>query len=107
MQISFYGSTPNYGFIFDQVGRPGTTAMLRDRQKAGDIPGMAAVIDDELLSHFVVEGTWAEIPDRIVERYAGIADRVVLYFAGGSWVRGQSLAPFGEVARAVVRATES
>jgi probable F420-dependent oxidoreductase len=106
MQVAFYGSTPNYGFIFDQVGRPGTTAMLRDRQKAGDVAGMAAVIDDELLSHFVVEGTWAELPGRIVERYDGIADRVVLYFAGGSWMRDpDSLAPFGEVARAVRDAT--
>ena len=41
MQVAFYGSTPNYAFIFEQVGHPGTTAALRERQKAGDIPGMA------------------------------------------------------------------
>ena len=60
MQVAFYGSTPNYAFIFEQVGHPGTTAALRERQKAGDIAGMAAVIGDELLEHFVVEGTWSD-----------------------------------------------
>src|SRR4051812_36829149 len=32
-QVAFYGSTPNYAFIFDQVGREGTTAKLREKQK--------------------------------------------------------------------------
>ena len=39
MQTAFYGSTPNYGFIFEQVGHPGTTERIRERQKAGDIAG--------------------------------------------------------------------
>ena len=55
MQVSFYGSTPNYAFIFEQLGHEGTTAKLREKQKAGDIAGMAAVIDDDLLAHFVVD----------------------------------------------------
>jgi probable F420-dependent oxidoreductase len=106
IQISFYGSTPNYGFIFEQLGREGVTPALRERQKAGDMLGMASVIDDELLSHFVVEGTWDELPARIIERYDGIADRVVLYFAGGAWLRDRStLERFGDVARAVVDQT--
>ena len=53
IQVSFYGSTPNYGFIFDQLGFEGTTARIRERQKEGDLRGMAAVIPDELLDHFV------------------------------------------------------
>jgi probable F420-dependent oxidoreductase len=107
IQLSFYGSTPNYAFIFDQVGGEGTTAALRERQKAGDMLGMASVIDDDLLSHFVVEGTWDELPERIVDRYHGTADRVVLYMAGGTWMRGDrdTFAKFGEVARAVVDRT--
>ncbi len=82
LQVAFYGSTPNYAFVFEQVGRPGTTEALRERQRDGDVAGMAAVIDDDLLRHFVVEGTWDELPERIVDRYAGVADRVVLYFGG-------------------------
>jgi probable F420-dependent oxidoreductase len=106
-QLGFYGSTPNYSFVFEQLGRDGTTAALRERQKAGDLAGMASVIDDELLSHFVVDGTWDEIPALIVERYEGIADRVVMYFAGGVWMRGDRdvFQRFGEVAQAVAQIT--
>jgi alkanesulfonate monooxygenase SsuD/methylene tetrahydromethanopterin reductase-like flavin-dependent oxidoreductase (luciferase family) len=80
MQVAFYGSTPNYAFVFEQVGREGTTEALRERQKAGDIPGMATVIGDDLLRHFIVEGSWSTIADAIHERYAGTATRVVNYF---------------------------
>ena len=34
MQVSFYGSTPNYAFLFEQLGREGTTARLaRSRRR--------------------------------------------------------------------------
>ncbi|MBK5289281.1 MAG: TIGR03617 family F420-dependent LLM class oxidoreductase, partial [Acidimicrobiia bacterium] len=52
--IGFYGSTPNYAFVFEQIGRPGTTEALRTAQKAGDVAGMTALIDDEILQHFLV-----------------------------------------------------
>ncbi len=81
-QVAFYGSTPNYAFMFDLLGRPGTTDALRDRQKAGDLAGMTAVIDDEILEAFIVEGTWAQMPTKIADRFGGIANRVVFY-AGG------------------------
>ena len=84
--VGFYGSTPNYAFVFDQIGRPGPPSASAPRQKAGDPAGMAAVIDDEILDHFIVEGPWDEMPDRIVDRFA--RDRAhldvqpVLYHAG-------------------------
>jgi probable F420-dependent oxidoreductase len=84
-QVAFYGSTPNYAFIFDMLGFEGTTARIRERQKMGDLEGMAKVVDDELLAHFLVEATPDELPDRLRTRYGGIADRVVLYFAGLAW----------------------
>lgn len=85
MQVAFYGSTPNYAFVFDQLGHDGTTAALRERQKAGDLRGMAAVIGDDVLRHFTVEGTWATIADALAARYAGVADRVVHYFGAMAW----------------------
>jgi probable F420-dependent oxidoreductase len=101
-QIGFYGSTPNYAFIFEQLGRGGTTQQLREHQKAGDMVAMAKVIDDELLAHFVVEGGWDEVGPKIVERYDGIASRVVLYFAGTAWGRDRSsLEGFEKIAEAV------
>ena len=106
MQVSFYGSTPNYGFIFDQLGFEGTTARIREKQKAGDLAGMAAVIDDDLLAHFCVASPWDELSDRVIERYDGIADRVVSYFTSMAWNQDRtSLARWGEVARDVVART--
>ncbi len=100
--VAFYGSTPNYAFVFEQLGRPGTTEALRAKQKTGDLAGMAAVIDDEILSHFVVEGTWDEMPDRIVKRLRGLSGtdvQPVLYHAGGTYRRDpESFARYGALA---------
>ncbi|MHB8439147.1 MAG: TIGR03617 family F420-dependent LLM class oxidoreductase [Acidimicrobiales bacterium] len=98
-QVAFYGSTPNYAFIFDLLGRPGTTEELRRHQKSGDLKAMTAVIDDELLSAFVVEGAWEELPALLAERYQGVAARVVLYMAGMTWGRpGHDFERFGALA---------
>lgn len=102
MQIAFYGSTPNYAFIFDQVGAEGMTGRIRERHKAGDLAGMAALIDDELLEHFCISGDWASVADGVIARHRGVADRVVSYFSGMGWLRDPaSLGPWGELARAV------
>lgn len=102
MQVAFYGSTPNYDFIFDQLGREGTTARIREHQKVGDLGGMAAQIDDELLEHFCISGHWDSVADQLARRTKGIASRVVLYFAGAAWVRDPaSIGRWGELARAL------
>jgi probable F420-dependent oxidoreductase len=101
-QVAFYGSTPNYAFVFDQVGGEGTTARIRERQKAGDIAGMAACVTDEVLSHFLVEGDADGIAAGIRSRYAGTAQRVILYFAGRLWREDPTaFRALGEVARSV------
>ncbi len=106
-QIAFYGSTPNYAFIFEQLGREGTTDRIRERMKAGDMDGMAAVIDDDLLEHFCVTGTFAEVADGLVDRYGGLAARLVLYSAGSAWQGDRSaLGAWGEMARDVASRTE-
>jgi alkanesulfonate monooxygenase SsuD/methylene tetrahydromethanopterin reductase-like flavin-dependent oxidoreductase (luciferase family) len=87
VQVGFYGSTPNYGFIFEQIGFPGTTESLRERQKAGDLAGMSAVITDDILDHFLTEGTWSTIGDAVAARYGGRATRVVDYFGTMAWNR--------------------
>ncbi len=101
--VAFYGSTPNYAFIFEQLGAPETTPRLRAAQKSGAPAEMAKVIDDELLAHFVVEGTWDELPDVVAERCAPLRDfdvQVVLYHAGMAARRGDgSYERLGDVAR--------
>ena len=105
VQVAFYGSTPNYAFIFEQLDREGTTERLRERQRAGDIPGMAAVIDDDLLKEFTTVGAWDEMPDLIVSKYDGVATRLVSYFTGSDVVRDPTrFERWGDLARRVIAA---
>ncbi len=105
VQVAFYGSTPNYSFIFEQLDREGTTERIRERQRAGDVPGMAAVIDDDLLKEFTTVGTWDDIADEILGKYGGIATRVVSYFTGADAARDPSaFERWSEVARRVTSA---
>jgi probable F420-dependent oxidoreductase len=104
-QVAVYGSTPNYALQFDMLGFEGTTARLRERQKAGDFPGMVNVVTDEILEHFSVEARWDDLADRLVERYRGHASRLILYTAGMDYTRDPAtLGRWGEVARAVSKA---
>lgn len=96
--ISFYASTPNYSFILDEAGFEGTTARLREKQKLGDIPGMASVITDEHLAVFATESTWDGLQDALVTKYEGTATRIVLYNALGDPER---FARYGEVAQRI------
>lgn len=80
-QMSFYGSTPNYAFIWDEAGFEGTTARIRERQKAGDYAGMAAQISDDHIAVFATESTWDDLPGALAEKYRGLATRIVLYNA--------------------------
>jgi len=102
IQIAFYGSTPNYAFIFEQLDREGTTERIRERQHAGDVAGMAAVIDDDLLEQFTTTGTWDDMADEIVAKYGGMATRVVSYFTGSDVVSDpEAFERWGELARQV------
>jgi probable F420-dependent oxidoreductase len=103
-QVAFYGSTRNYAFQFDDLGFEGTSARLNEKLKAGDVPGMAAVITDEMLEHFAVVAAWDDLADSLVARYRGIASRLVMYLAEESISRDEkALGRWGEVARAVVK----
>jgi hypothetical protein len=72
-----------------QPGQPAGEAEALQQQigddrarRAGDVAGMAAEIDDDILGNFVTEGRWDDIADKIVAKYGGIATRVVSYFTG-------------------------
>lgn len=94
--MSFYGSTPNYAFIWDEAGFDGTTARLREKQKAGDIAGMAAQITDDHIAAFATESTWDGLAEALIDKYAGIATRLVLYNALGGAERFER---YGEIAK--------
>lgn len=98
--IAFYGSTPNYAFIFDDAGFEGTTSRLREKQKAGDMAGMAKVITDEHLAVFTTESTWDGLAAALRQRYAGLANRLVFYNAIQERERSpERFSRYGSVAR--------
>nr|WP_084453925.1 TIGR03617 family F420-dependent LLM class oxidoreductase [Mycobacterium interjectum] len=97
--MSFYGSTPNYAFIWDEAGFEGTTARIREKQKAGDFAGMAAQITDEHIAAFATESTWDGLADALKKKYAGVATRLVLYNAFGALGDRERFERYGEVAR--------
>jgi probable F420-dependent oxidoreductase len=94
--MAFYGSTPNYAFIWDEAGFEGTTARIREKQKAGDFAGMVAQITDDHIAAFATESTWDGLADALTQKYGGIATRLVLYNALGEGERPER---YGELAR--------
>jgi probable F420-dependent oxidoreductase len=96
--MAFYGSTPNYAFIWDEAGFDGTTARIRERQKAGDFAGMAAQLSDDHVAAFSTESTWDTLADKLIEKYDGTATRLVLYNAVGD---PEQFERYGEVARQI------
>jgi probable F420-dependent oxidoreductase len=101
-QIGFYGSTRNYAFQFDDLGFDGTSAKLNERLKAGDQAGLAETITDEMLDTYAVVGPWDEIADRLIDRYGGVAERVISYLTLEDVARHPDhLARWGDIARAV------
>jgi probable F420-dependent oxidoreductase len=101
-QVAFYGTTKNYAFQFDDLGFEGLSARLNERLKARDTDGMTNLITDEVLERFAIACPWDEVADRLVDRYGGVATRLVMYLARESIERDPSaLQRWGEVARAV------
>lgn len=96
--MSFYGSTPNYAFIWDEAGFEGTTARIREKQKAGDFAGMAAQITDEHIAMFATESTWDGLADALIDKYADAATRLVLYNALAD---PESIERYGAVAQQI------
>ncbi len=96
--MAFYGSTPNYAFIWDEAGFEGTTAKIREKQKAGDFAAMAAQVSDDHVAAFATESTWDTLADKLIEKYAGTATRLVLYNAVDDPERFER---YGDVARRV------
>ena len=44
---------------------------------------MPALVTDEMLETFAAEGSWAEMPGLLKQRYAGLLDRVMYYLDEG------------------------
>jgi probable F420-dependent oxidoreductase len=105
-QVAFYGSTRNYARVFEHHGYEGLSAQLNDRMKAGAMDEMAALVTDEMLEQDCVVASWDEVSDRFVERYSGLADRVVPYFATDDYRKNPpAFERWAEVARDITART--
>jgi len=105
-QLAFYGSTKNYAPVLTHHGWDDVSPRLNEKLKAGDQDGMRDLISDEMVERYCVVGAWDELSDKLVDRYQGVADRVVMYFAFADWRRDpSSFDRWSEVARDVLART--
>lgn len=79
-QIAFYASTPSYRVLLEYHGYGGLGRELSARMRRGDVAAMWRLVPDALLEEIAVVATPAELPRKLRQRYAGVLDRVALYF---------------------------
>ncbi|RMH86200.1 MAG: TIGR03617 family F420-dependent LLM class oxidoreductase [Actinomyces sp.] len=102
--IAFYGSTRTYAPTFEIHGYEGLAEALHERQRAGDLAGMTALVTDEVLDHYIVTATWDGLGPALVERYRDLAPsvRVMTYTASHQAARDPEIYErWGEVAAAM------
>ena len=75
-RLAFYGSTPAYKVVLEAHGWGDLQPELNRLSKTGDWATMAALITDEIVDTFAVNGTPEQIAPRMQERYGDIAQRV-------------------------------
>jgi probable F420-dependent oxidoreductase len=85
--IAFYGSTRTYSSVFEHHGFDGLSDELHGLQKRGDIPGMQALVTDDVLDHYTVTSNWNDLGGKLVNRYRDLAPnvRVTSYTAADNW----------------------
>lgn len=78
-QIAFYASTPSYRAVMALHGWDETAEKMSTLARSGGWAEMASLVDDEMLETFAVVGSNSDIPERLIARYQGLADRLGLY----------------------------
>jgi len=79
-QVAFYASTPTYRAVLTHHGWDDVGEELSGLARAGKFNELAAHVTEEMLGAFVTRArTYAELAQRLRERYGGVLDRVGLY----------------------------
>lgn len=78
-QIAFYASTPSYRAVMELYGWGEVAERLSALARAGKWGEMPALVSDEMLAEFAVVCRPEELPEKLMERYAGLLDRLGLY----------------------------
>ena len=75
-RLAFYVSTPAYARAFQNAGLEDLAAKMSELSKQQRWTEMSALIDDEVLHEWVVVAEYDRLADAILERYAGLIDRI-------------------------------
>jgi probable F420-dependent oxidoreductase len=78
-QVAFYASTPSYGKVMELHGWGEVRERLSSlaiRQRWDEMP---ALVSDDMLAQFALQGSPEEIPFLVLDRYHGLLDRVTFY----------------------------
>ncbi|MGD8405036.1 MAG: TIGR03617 family F420-dependent LLM class oxidoreductase [Anaerolineales bacterium] len=78
-QISFYASTPSYRPVFALHGWEDVAEKLSSLAARKEWGEMFGLITDEILETFCLVTDAESLPEKLKERYNGIADRLTLY----------------------------
>lgn len=79
-QVAFYASTRSYRRVMELHGWGDVCDRLHVLSTGGEWRKMSSEVGDDMLDEFSVEGSWEEMGGLLKKRYAGLADRVRLYF---------------------------
>ena len=106
-RVAFYASTRAYAPVLDHhdwsdLG-PALRALIAE-QRWSDL---ATLIPDEVLDHFAISGTYAEIADRVRTRLGGLVDRVNLPMPEDAADQRENLALAIEALKAIPTASAS
>src|SRR5258705_7885638 len=82
-QIAFYASTRTYIGVLEAHGWGETCLRLNEKAAKGDWSGMAALVTDEMLDVYAVQGLVDDLPDLIKKKYTGVLDRLGFYTLPG------------------------
>ena len=77
-QIAYYGHFPEYVAVWEQHGWEETGRGLQALAAADRWQEAPALVTDEMVRTFAAVGTYAEIGERVLERFGGFATRVSL-----------------------------
>ncbi len=78
-QIAFYASTRSYRKVMELHGWGDVCDRLHALSLKGEWRRMGSEVGEEMLSEFVVEGSWGEIGAIVKKRYGELVDRVRMY----------------------------
>jgi probable F420-dependent oxidoreductase len=81
-RIAFYASTPAYRPVLEHHNVGDLQTEANRLSKLGQWEAMGDLIDDEVLGLFAVVGEPAELPELLVQRFGGVADRLSLGLPG-------------------------